>query len=339
VKALVKTAPGPGNVALVDRDIGDPQAGQVLLDVTGAGVCGTDLHICDDEYRNHPPVTMGHEVAAVVRAVGMGVDAGWLGARVTCETYFSTCGECAPCRDGRINLCPRRRSIGSFADGGFAERLLLPVANLHRIPGGVDEHAAALCEPLACVCNCLCDPAVVSPGDLVLVTGPGAMGLLAAQVARAAGGTVLVVGRRSDEVRLRAAAELGFPTATADDADRVGSFAAPDGPDVVIECSGAAAGIHTCLTSARAGGRYVQIGLAGRAVAVPFDELCYRELSVRSGFASTPWSWRRALRLVEGGQVRLDPLVSEVVGLGQWERVFADTRSGRGIKFVFDPRL
>ena len=139
----------------------------------GAGVCGTDLHIEADEFPCAPPVTMGHEVCGVVARLGDGVDSSWAGARVVSETYFSTCGRCAWCRDGRINLCPERRSIGSFVDGAFAPRLIVPARNLHRIPDWLDEHAAVLAEPLACVCHCLLDPPVVSAGDRVLVTGPG----------------------------------------------------------------------------------------------------------------------------------------------------------------------
>src|SRR4029450_3529307 len=93
----------------------------------------------------------------------------------------------------------------------------VPARNLHRIPDGVDDHAAALCEPLACVCQCLCDPPTVSAGDEVLVTGPGPVGLLAAQVARALGGGVLVSGLARDEVRLVAARGPGVEAATAEE--------------------------------------------------------------------------------------------------------------------------
>lgn len=338
MKALEKMAPGRGNVGLVDKEPRGPIPGEVVLDVLGAGVCGTDLHIVEDEYKSFPPVTMGHEVSGVVAELGEGVDASWLGARVVCETFYSTCGSCSYCRDGRPNLCLERRSIGSGVDGGFAPRLALPARNLHRIPDWLDEHAASLAEPLACVGNSMCDPNVVSPGDAVLVTGPGPIGLLAAQVAHASGGHVLVVGTVTDEVRLARARELGFDTALADDPEAVSAFGS-DGADVVIECSGSGPGAAACLESARKGGRYVQIGLAGKPVTIPIDEICYRELTVTSGFASTPQSWRRALALITTRAVQLEPLVSEVTLLDEWERVFAETREGRGIKYVFDPRL
>lgn len=329
---LAKLAPGPGHVGLAERPERAPGQGEALLDVHGAGVCGTDLHIEAGEFRSVPPVTMGHEISGVVSAVGEGVEDSWLGARVVSETYYSTCGECEWCRSGRINLCPDRRSLGSFVDGGFAPRVVVPVKNLHRIPGWLDDHAAALAEPLACVCHCLLDPDAVEAGDRVLVTGPGPVGLLAAQVARALGGDVTVTGLPSDEVRLAAARALGLATALAPD-DGLSDF------HVVVECSGSAGGAATCLRGARRGGRYVQVGVFGKDVTVPLDAVFEKELVVTSGFASTPASWQRALALVAGRRVELPPLVSEVAPLEAWQRVFADLRAGRGIKVVFDPRL
>ena len=316
---------------MAERPEPTSRPGHVVLEVVGAGICGTDLHIVDGEYETVTPVTMGHEVAGVVAEVGEGVDDSWLGARVVSETYFSTCGGCVHCRAGRTNLCPERRSIGTHVDGAFAPRLLVPATNLHRVPEWLDEPTAVLCEPLACVSHSLLEPEpVVRSGDDVLVTGPGPVGLLAAQVARAAGGNVHLRGTPRDDLRLAAANALGFETSTTADA--------PVEADVVIECSGAQAGIASGLTAARRGGRYVQIGLAGRPVTLPFDLVCFHELTIRSGFASTPASWTAALELVEERRVDLGRLVTEVVPLVEWERAFAATRAGEGIKFVLDPR-
>jgi L-iditol 2-dehydrogenase len=261
------------------------------------------------------------------------VDSDWLGQRVVAETYYSTCGRCQSCRDGRRNLCLERRSFGTHVDGAFAPRLVLPAANLHRVPEGYDAVAASLSEPLACVCHALLDPPVISAGDRVLVIGPGAIGLLAAQVARAGGGRVAVQGAQRDQARLELAAALGFDTVVAG-ADRPADF---EEPAVVVECSGAQPGIADALRSARRGGRLVQIGLRGAEGTVPWDLICFHELTVTSGFASTPESWRRALALMRAGAVELAPLVTEVVPLAEWERAFAASREGRGVKFVIDP--
>ncbi len=139
-----------------------------------------------------------------------------------------------------------------------------------------------------------------------------------------------VRGAERDAPRLALAAELGFETSAAP-AALAREF------DVAVDCSGAAAGVGFCLEHARRGGRHVQIGLAGRPVAVPLDEVCYRELEVSSGNASTPASWRRALALIEARAVALEPLVSEVVPLAEWERAFAAARAGSGVKLVLAP--
>jgi L-iditol 2-dehydrogenase len=330
VRGLTKLAPGAGNVALAERPEPRAAPGHVVLAVVGAGICGTDLHIVAGEYETVVPVTIGHELSGEVAEVGEGVDEAWLGARVVSETYFSTCGRCRFCLAGRPNLCPERRSIGTHVDGAFAPLLHVPAANLHRIPDWLDGQAASLTEPLACVCHALLEQSDIREGDDVLVTGPGAVGLLAAQVARAGHGRVHVRGTPADEARLEAARKLGFETSTTKDG--------PLEADVVVECSGSAAGMSSCLEAARRGGGYVQIGLAGKPVTLPFDLVCFHELTVTSGFASTPSSWRLALDLVERRAVDLDPLVSAVIPLERWEDAFAATRAGEGIKFVLDPR-
>jgi len=331
VIGLTKLAPGAGSVGLSERPEPRPDPGHVVLEVAGAGICGTDLHIADGEYATVTPVTIGHEVAGSVAEVGEGVDDSWLGARVASETYFSTCGRCAHCLAGRVNLCAERRSIGTHVDGAFAPRLHLPVTNLHRLPGWLDAVTATLCEPLACVCHSLLEPEpAVRSGDDVLVIGPGPVGLLAAQVARASGGEVHVRGTPRDEARLSAARELGLETGTTEDPAVEA--------DVVIECSGSEAGMGAGLAAARRGARYVQIGLAGKPVSLPFDLVCLHELTVTSGFASTPSSWRTALELVAERRLQLEPLLTEVVPLAEWERAFAATRAADGIKFVLDPQ-
>lgn len=328
---LTKTTKGAGGLALTERSEPAVKPGYVVLEVRGAGVCGTDLHIEAGEFPCSPPVTLGHEVCGVVVDTSDKEDTAWIGARVVSETFFSTCGVCRLCRDGRPNLCPQRRSIGVHVDGAFARRVVVPVRNLHRVPDWLDEHAASLSEPLACICHCLCDPSVVSPGDRVLVTGPGPIGLLSAQVARAAGGLPIVMGLPSDKARLDVARDLGLTVVLfGEDVEEM---------DVVLECSGHPAAAATGLASVTRGGKYVQIGIFGRDVSLPFDLVLTKELVIRSGFASTPGSWRRAMSLIERKLVALEPLVSAVAPLDSWPGVFSDLRSGRGVKIVFDPRL
>lgn len=327
--ALVKSGPGLGGVAVQSVPVPHASQGQVRLQVQATGVCGTDLHIVRDEFAHRVPVVMGHEICGVIDEVGPGVDPGLLGKLAALETYASVCGVCDWCQSGRINLCPARRSLGSFENGGFAPYVTAPAINVHVLPATITGVAGALSEPLACACHCLLDPPVIGAGDRVLVIGPGAMGQLSAQVAKACGADVTLVGLERDAARLAVAARRGIATST--------SRPEPDAFDVVIECSGSAGGAAVALGAARRGGRYVQVGIFGRPVEIALDTVLYKELRVSSGSASTPASWRRAIALIHGDAVDLASLITNQVPLPEWESAFADVSAGAGVKTVIVP--
>lgn len=327
--AVIKTGDGVEGIEIGRVQIPVAGAGQAVVDVLATGICGTDVHVAHDEYAHERPVVLGHEVLGVVSSVGSEEDASWVGVTVAVETYFSACEVCEMCRAGRRNLCGSRRSIGSFRNGGFAETLLVPVLNLHRMPITPGELDGVLSEPLACVAQCLLDPPVVQPGDRVLVTGPGAMGQLSAQVAKASGGAVTLAGLPADAERLAVAWELGIRTTTERPEE--------DAYDVVIECSGSAPGAANALRAARRGARYVQVGIFGREVSVPLDLVLYKELTVTSGFASTPTSWRAAMRLIEAGDVVLTPLITGRVPLDDFFEALDAAARGEGLKTVVVP--
>jgi L-iditol 2-dehydrogenase len=328
--ALTKTKPGPGFVELAEHHPATPSAGEVRLRVLATGICGTDLHIEAGEYPADAPVIMGHEVVGEIDLLGQGVADEWLGRRVACETFYFVCQECRWCRAGQPNLCPRRRSIGSHVDGGFAPTLVLPARSLHVVPVFMSAATGTLLEPLACVCNAMLNPGYIAPGDQVLVTGPGTIGLLAAQVARLQGAAVTVTGLATDAQRLEVARTLGLETATG---------APPDNDyDVTIESSGSQQALGACLQRVRRRGHHVQLGIFGRDITAGMDAILYKELTVTSGFASTPSSWQRACVLAASGAVSLEPLVSDIVPIAEWQRAFAAARNGEGLKYVIDPR-
>ncbi len=336
MRAVVKTSPGAGNVEVLDWPWPSPGPGDVLLEVAGAGVCGTDLHIEDGEIGSAPPVVLGHEVSGTVVELGAGVDPAWLGARVVAQNTYDTCGRCAACLSGRTQLCAHRRSIGSRVDGAFASHVSVPARQLFRVPDWHDLRAAALHEPLACVCHALCAPSAADPGDRVLVVGPGPIGLLAAQVLAAAGARATVAGLGRDAARLEVARSLGLDTLLAEDVSadelRAAEF------DVVVECSGSEGGLRMCLTAVRSMGRYVQLGVFGHPVVAPLDLVFQKELDVRSRFSSDAASWRRALELVRTRAVQLEPLISDVCSVEDWPQISARMRRAEGVKFVIDPR-
>ncbi|MFQ3566709.1 MAG: zinc-binding dehydrogenase [Aggregatilineales bacterium] len=342
MKAVMKVALGVGNIELRDIPEPEPQAGQVKIKVEAAGICGTDLHIYKDEFRSWPPVVLGHEVAGSIAAVGEGVDGLRPGDRVTTETYFYTCGVCRYCRAGQNNLCLNRRSIGSAVNGGFTQYVVVPKQNIHLLPENVDFQAGALTEPLACVVHGVLEPPTVAPGDVAVIAGPGAIGLLTLQVVKAAGATVIMLGTDADDARLALAQQLGadhIVNVQAQDPKPLVQALTPEGmgADVVYECSGAGPAAMQLLELVRRRGRYVQIGLFGKPVAWDLDQLCYRELVVTGSNASVPSAWIRALQLLEAGLVQTKPLITDVYPVTDWQQAFDGFESRRGIKSLFVP--
>lgn len=342
MKAIMKVALGVGHVEV--RDIAEPQvaAGQVKLRVKAAGLCGTDLHILKDEFKSAPPVVLGHEIAAEIAEIGAGVTGLKEGMRVTTETYFDTCGHCRYCRSGQVNLCLNRRSIGSRVNGGFTNYVIVPAQNIHLLPENIDFQAGALTEPLACVVHAVTSTASVTPGDVAIIAGPGAIGLLTLQVVKAAGATVIVLGTNADEHRLAMAKQLGADYVLNVQKDNAEQFVADLtveglGADVVYECAGAEAAAQHLLKLVRRRGRYVQIGLFGRPIAWDVDQLVYKELIATGTNASIPSSWIRALQLMGEGKVQTKPLITHAFEVTDWKKGFDTFEDRTGIKTIFYP--
>ncbi|TAK22874.1 MAG: alcohol dehydrogenase [Chloroflexota bacterium] len=341
MKALVKTAAGVGNCEV--RDVADPraEAGEVIIEVAYTGICGTDLHIYLDEYRCVPPVTLGHELSGTIAEIGSGVSGFAPGDRVTTETYFHVCGQCVHCLSGRPNLCPSRRSIGTHVDGGFARFVRVPAHRLHRVPESVDLRAAAMTEPLSCCIHALYDLAKIRPGDWVLVSGPGPIGLLCLQAARAGGARTIMCGASGDDGRLAVAREVGadhtINVAEASLGELVGDLTGGSGPPVCVEAAGAARSLAQCLSAVQRGGTVVQIGLYGRPIEVDINLVPMKELTYVGSFAHVPSAWERSLSLMATGQVRTEPLISSIAPITEWEGRFEALRRREGCKVLLTP--
>lgn len=335
-KALVKTRTGVGGVELQDVTTRPPSAGEVQIRVAAAGICGTDLHILDGEWPTEPPVVMGHELSGTIVQCGPDVSEDWLDVAVVSEVLIAD-GTCVNCVAGRRTRCLNRRAIGRLADGAFTQFVNVPVINVHRVPEGLDLIDAALAEPLACVLGAMLFPPKVAPADRVLVTGPGTVGLLAAQVARMAGGKATVVGTPRDGARLEIAQRLGFDTwgatASASASELNSQF------DVAIECSGAVAAANLALTACTMGATYIQLGIFGKPAPIDIDQLCLKDISYATSYGASPAGMDKALAVLGSGAISARAMITHVAPLDEWESIFASTRAGEGLKYMFDPGL
>jgi L-iditol 2-dehydrogenase len=340
--AIRKLARGIANVSVAE--VPAPGAGpeEIVAEVDSAGICGTDLHIYLDEFETTPPVTMGHEFAGRIVEVGKNVTRWSPGDRVTAGTYFSTCGHCRYCRGGRSNLCPQRRSIGSKRDGAFARYVVVPAVNLYRVPDEVDLESAALTEPLACTIHGVLSVAKVQAGENVAITGPGPIGLLALQLAKAAGATVAVLGTEVDRARLELAKELGADHAidistAANIESTVQDLFHAEGIDLVIECSGAGPAAETLLHLVRRGGRFCQMGLFGKPIPWSQDLVCYKELSVTGTNAHVPSAWPQALKFMAERRINVRRLITHRFPLSAWDQALQTVQTKQGVKILLKP--
>lgn len=342
MRALVKYAKGPGLTELRDLPDPEPGPGEALVRVEAAAVCASDVHILRDRFPYEPPLVLGHEFCGIVERAGPGAGGATPGQRVVCENNPAACGTCRVCASGYPNLCPAKRAIGFRSDGCFAGRVKVPAGLLHRVPAGVPASAAALSEPLAVAVQAVEDRCGVQAGDTVVVLGPGAIGLLAAQVARAEGAArVLVAGTRRDAARLAAARGLGFEALDVDGTDlpaRVRELTGGIGADVVVECSGAEPAIGLAARLLRRAGRMAVVGITGRpAVAVPWDLLVSLGASVLCSYGARRRNWVTAMGYLGTGRVDAAALVTRTLPLERWAEAFAQTESGEGIRVLLEP--
>ncbi|UJW86315.1 zinc-dependent alcohol dehydrogenase family protein [Devosia sp. SL43] len=326
--------------ALAMREIPRPTAGagEILVRVLAAGICGSDRHMFRGEYPTGRPVTLGHEFCGVVEAVGASVTGFDGGELVTVDPNIA-CNACRACHEGRPNLCDNLLAIGVFRDGGFAEFVAVPALQAHLLPPGLDPVHGAFSEPLACCLHAL-DVARIVPGGSVAILGGGVIGLLMVQLARVAGaGEVFLVTRQ--EARRALAMELGA-TATVDPAsgDVVASVRrmSGQGVDVVLECAGVPETLQQGLKMLRKGGTLVLFGVTPDGVAVPvrpFD-LLVNEIRLEAAYLN-PHTHARAAAMVASGVLELDRLVTHQVGLDAVAAIVGAPPQPGEIKVIVTP--
>ncbi len=342
MRGLVKFASGPGNVELREVPAPTLAAGLILIDVAAVAICGTDrLAIEGGHDHGRLPRVLGHEVSGVISAIAPDVDTELaVGDRVTVETDAYLCGTCAYCRREEYNRCPHRLGIGTTADGGLADQLAMPALAVHRLPDNVSLLAGALTEPLAVAVHAVIEQSPVLAGEVVVVIGPGAIGQLCAQVALAAGATVVMVGRSRHGEQLALARRMGVThtvdSETVDVADYVRGLTDGYGAHTVFECSGGSGVLEGVMPLLRRGGRIVLLAFFRTPPAVDVDRLLNHELELVGSRGKRASSYRTALRLMAQGQVDVEAIIGATLPLDEWEKGIELV--GRGAKVVLQVR-
>lgn len=342
MKALVKHAPGEGNVAILDID--EPQCGddQVKLEVAFCGVCGTDLHVLHDTFRNFPPVTLGHEFSGTVVEVGKNVRGVSIGERAAgLGATAVTCGHCEYCRSGYFIFCKERRGMGHGVNGAFARYIVMRPDQLFHIPPQFSLEEAAMSEPFAAVVQAVTEITTIRLGDTALVSGPGPIGLLSLKLLVSEGIKTIVAGASGDDERLEAAKRFGaFATINVGEQnlqEAVKEHTGGRGVDVAFECAGVGPSVKGCLEALRPMGQMTQIAISGREIQFPIDLIFYKQLTMRGSITYTANTWARMMRIYESGRIRFDDMISECLPISQWERAFELCSTKKAVKVIMYP--
>jgi L-iditol 2-dehydrogenase len=330
MKAMVLRAPSD----LVLDEVARPQPGpgQVLVRVTHSGVCGTDYKIFNGSIRVPYPLIPGHEMA------GERIDTGER-VIVDPETYDGTCFYCGK---GLTNLCPNGTLIGRDVNGGFAEFVEVPATQVHRLPDSIDDQTAPLIQVLT-TCLHAQRQVEIFPGDTVAVIGLGVTGQLHVQLAKARGARVIGITRSAEKRAMaeKLGADLTIPGGENAIA-QVREATEGRGADLTIETTGVLRQLAESVDMTRFGGKVLMFGIyTVKEGALPFYDLYFKEVSLISARVAKPEDYTACIALVERGQVRLEPLVSDVMPLAELKAAIGllGSDSGQRMKIILDNRV
>jgi len=339
MKALMKTKPGVGNVEIVDIPEPECTPNGVKVEVQYTGICGTDIHVYYDTFKNYPPVILGHEFSGIVREVGKEVKKIKAGDRVAVlGSTMVTCGECEYCRQGYYMFCKIRRGMGHGVSGSFTRYVVVREDMCYKIPEKVSFEEAALCEPFAFAVQAVEELTTFNVGDVVLLSGPGPIGLLCLSLIVAHGCKVIVAGTKQDALRFEIAKKMGADIVvdvTSESLDEIVNRETHGrGVDIALECSGAESSVANCLKSLRSLGKYIQCGIAGREIKVNFDTILFKQLQVFGCVGHSLKSWDRVISILEQGKVDLKPVITHKMPLSKWKEAFDMCERKEGVKIL-----
>jgi (R,R)-butanediol dehydrogenase/meso-butanediol dehydrogenase/diacetyl reductase len=312
----------------VSRPRGGP--GRALIDVGFAGICGTDLHICEGVHpRAKPPLVLGHEFAGRLAEPVDGLAKGTL---VTVEPLL-WCGSCVACRRGARHVCDRLRMIGIDEPGGLAEQVSLPSDLLVPLPSGMDLRLAAFVEPLAVAVHAV-RRSRLQLGEVVTVVGAGPIGLAVALCARLAGaGEVLVMEPAS--VRREQARSLGFTVV--DPAELVAHRTAGEVTCQVLFDTAGAPPVAAAFTGwVDVGARIVLVGVYGTPAPVDLQSLTFREIEVIGTRVYQRADLQVAVRMIAEGRLDPEPLLTRTLPLSRAAESIDLLRTGQEIKVLVE---
>lgn len=319
MKAVVKTRREYGAVEILD--LPDPeivQADDVIVEVKSAAICGSDIHAYEYQPTYHfikVPVIMGHEFSGIVKKVGPGVTCFKPGDRVMGESN-QYCGSCENCRTGRTHICYEFLMRGLHIDGCMSEYKRIQEKFLHHLPANLSFSEGAAAQACTVSTHALIDKTPISPGDIVIVFGPGIVGQAAAQLAKVKGaGEVFLIGTDQDEgLRLEMGKMMGFRAINVNKQDLQEELVRVCGTakaDVAVECSGSGQALQDSVSQLRRGGHLTVVGIYSKAVELDVAQMVRSEFTVNMSYSSKWEDYEKTLAYLAQGTMNIKPLLCD----------------------------
>ncbi|MFI5087577.1 MAG: L-threonine 3-dehydrogenase [Terriglobales bacterium] len=340
--AVVKPEPKPGAEI---REVQIPAFGRtdVLVKVSVASVCGTDLHIYNwdpwAQHRIHPPLIPGHEFCGNVAAVGDEVTSVKEGDFVSAEMHVA-CGKCLQCRTGEAHICQHVSIIGVDRNGAFAEYVVIPESNIWKLDPAIPQEYASILDPLGNAVHTVLAGEIAA--KTVAITGTGPIGLFAIAVARACGATqvfAIEVNQYRRKIAQQMKADYVLDPATQDVRQIVMDLTGGVGVDVVCEMAGHPDAIRTAFNIVRRGGRISLLGLTSKPIALNFSEdIIFKGITVQGINGRRMYqTWYQMTALLKAGKLDLHPVITDKLAMKDFNQGMERLKTGEASKILLYP--
>lgn len=330
MKALYKSAPGPGHLALEERP--EPKLNavdNVLVKVTACAVCGMDHRIYHGSYPCTPPFIMGHELIGRVERTEAGVTEVKPGDRVTLRPHLYSCGACSVCRQGLTQFCRDKRTAGIHRDGAMTTYAAFPAKALQKVPEEIPDSLACLIEPFSMIYGNIVPVIRREQAKTIVIIGAGQVGMFALAAAKSAGaGTVILSGiTRDRDYRFSVAEKLGadytIDSLTDSLPDRVMELTDGEGADIILDASGSEAGISQAIQSVKTGGIILAMGMTRRdSISLNWDACLKKAVRIHFHMQSNYEYMEEAIEALAHPYTDLQPLITREARLSQWQELF-----------------
>jgi L-iditol 2-dehydrogenase len=343
---------GEGDMRLVDDyAVPEPGPGEAVIKVAACAICGSDPKILAHGWPNHPPYgtfIFGHEYAGTIVALGEGVTEFEIGDRVAVEPHKG-CGICTNCRDGLYNTCLNygnaekgHRHYGFSSNGGYAEYAVNHINSIYKIPGDMPLEKSTLITTAATSLYGIRRIGGIQAGETVVVSGPGAIGLMAVAMARLLGaGTIILTGTRAERLQVgkKLGADIVVNIREENVVDRIMELTNGIGADAVLECAGNTQAAVDAVEYAKKNGRVALVGIYKEPAPLNVNKIVQWNITVAGSKAEGERSLAQALSLLSRQAIDISPLITHTFPLDDIHAAFqtAEQRLEGAIKVVVKP--